>query len=273
MTFTSRNIIKLKERLLRILIPYIIWPSIFWIKSSYIKYIKGNKEEINFKVLFHQLLIGKPFLPVFWFQFCLIFWSILFIIIILCFKNFYKYIMTFLFIVILCLNHFGFVYYLLNGNQSFFAISIRDLFFKNIHMFTGFFFGSITILNRNIKFKSIIILLSYIGSIFCKYLNSNKKYDYIYIQFIINIIFIFSSVLPFNLIKNRIIILIINQITSYTGGIYYLHYEIKLRTFNDIPVIKKGNFFSCIIIYLICYLFCFLSFKIFKKTKLKYLFI
>jgi len=273
MTFTSRNIIKLKERLLRILIPYIIWPCIFWIKYSYIKYIEGNKEEINFKVLFHQLLIGKPFLPVFWFQFCLIFWSMLFIIIILCFKNFYKYIMTFLFILILCLNHFGFVYYLLSGNQSFFAISICDLFFRNIYMFTGFFFGSITILNRNIKFKSIIILLSYIGSIFCKYLNNNKKFDYIYTQFIINIIFIFSSILPFNLIKNRIIILIINQITSYTGGIYYLHYEIKHRTFNDIYLIKKGNFFSCIIIYLICYLFCFLSFKIFKKTKLKYLFI
>ena len=115
-------------------------------------------------------------------------------------------------------------------------------------MLSGFFFGSITILNRKIKFKSIIILLSYIGSMFCKFWNNDKKFDYIYTQFIINIIFIFSSALPLNLIKNRIIIFIINQITSYTGGIYYLHYEIKHRSFNDIYLIKKANFFSCIII-------------------------
>jgi len=272
-TFTSKKIIRLKDRLLRILIPYIIWPCVFWIKYSFINVIKGLEDKNKYKDLFIQLLIGKPILPVFWFQFCLIFWSMLFIIIIISFKNQYKFIMSGLFAIIFCLNYFGFTDSLKKNNFSFVAISVCDLFYRNINIFIGFFFGSITLLDRKFSIKIIISLISFIGLIILKCMNAGSKFRNIYVQLIINIIFILSSFLKFDFIKNRIIVFFMNQMTRYTGGIYYLHYEIKHRTFSDIYLIKKANFFSCIIIYLICYIFCFLSFKLFKNTKLKYLFI
>jgi hypothetical protein len=115
-------------------------------------------------------------------------------------------------------------------------------------MFSGFFFGSIRLLDKKISLKLIYSIFSIIGLIFLIYLDDEKNFGYIRNQFIINIIFIFSSLIPFDLIKNRNIISIINHITSYTGGVYYLHWEIKFRTFSDIYLIKKANFFSCIII-------------------------
>ena len=59
--------------------------------------------------------------------------------------------------------------------------------------------------------------------------------------------------------------------TNYTNGIYCMHYKI-------ITVVKtkykfKGNMRSCIIIYLISYFISFIGIKLFRKTKLKYLFI
>ena len=272
-TFASKNIFKIKERLLRILIPYVIWPFLFWIKYIYVNYKYGIEYTNKYKDLFHQLLIGKPINPVFWFQFCLILWSILFIIIIISFKNLYQYIMLILFITILCFNYSGFIYSITNNYTIYIFWTIYDLFYRNIHMFSGFFFGSIRLLDKKISLKLIYSIFSIIGLIFLIYLDDEKNFGYIRIQFIINIIFIFSSLIPFDLIKNRNITSIINQITSYTGGVYYLHWEIKFRTFNDIYLIKKANFLSCIIIYLICYIFCFLSFRLFKNTKLKFLFI
>jgi len=261
-TFTSRDIIKLRERILRILIPYIIWPCLFWIKYSIINFIKGFHDINKYKDLFHQLLLGKPILPVFWFQFCLILWSILFIIIIFSFKNHYKYILTCLFMIILCLNYFGFTDWLLCNTDKFYAVSVYDLFHRNINNFFGFFFGSIALLNKKFSFKLKISLISFLGLLVLKYILFVGKMEHIYEQCIINIIFILSSFFPLNLIKHRIIISIISQITSYTGGIYYLHYEIKHRTLNEFYLIKKANFFSCIIIYLLCYIFCYSGFKL-----------
>lgn len=97
--------------------------------------------------------------------------------------------------------------------------------------------------------------------------------NYLIIQLIINIIFLSFSFFPFDLIKNKIIISFINQITSFTGGIYYLHSEIKNRTFYISKIIQKADFTSCVINYCMCYIFCFFSFKLFKNNKLKYLFI
>ena len=273
-SLVSKNIIKLKERLIRIIIPYIIWPFIFWMKNNFINIINGIKDDNKYRDLIYQLIIGKPFLPVFWFQFCLIFYSLLYIIIILLFKYIYKTIFTFLFIIILYLNYFGYTNYITNNNHfSYASLSLKDLFYRHIHVFHGFMFASINNINHkfSIKFKIIIF------SLLCIFLTSNfnnKGYiKFIRVQFIVNIIFIVSVLFPNDLINNKIIFYIITQITSYTGGIYYLHYEIKYRTLSHLNLIKKADFFSCIIIYLISYIFCFLSFKIFKNTKLKYLFI
>jgi len=271
-TFCSRNISKLKERLLRILIPYIIWPSLFWIKYTVISSFNTKKVTIVYKDLIYQLLIGKPILPVFWFQFCLIIWTIIFIILIFSFKKTYNYILSFILLLLLYLNYSRITRLIYKYFKNMFHASIYDLFHRYINILSGFFFGSKAILDRKYKFKLLFILFSLSCFFFVKYFRNNNL-DYIANQFIINIVFISSSFIPFDLIKKKNLINCIKHITSFTGGIYYLHWEIKFRTFNNISLIKKANFFSCIIIYLICYVFCFCLFRIFNNNKLRYLFI
>ena len=69
--------------------------------------------------------------------------------------------------------------------------------------------------------------------------------------------------------SNKIII----QITNYTGGFYYLHNKIRETLSHIISIVKNKTLFGCIIKYITCYIICFVGFKIFKKTNLKYLFI
>ena len=88
--FTSKNIIKIKQRLIRLLIPYIIWPIIIFITSNFIYLIfRTKKYYIKQKLLYYQLLIGNGINNVFWFQFNLIIISLLFIIIIFLIKKRY----------------------------------------------------------------------------------------------------------------------------------------------------------------------------------------
>ena len=55
-TFESKNINKLKERFKRILIPYIIWPIIFWLKYNFFNILYRKKDKEIFKNLYYQLL-------------------------------------------------------------------------------------------------------------------------------------------------------------------------------------------------------------------------
>jgi hypothetical protein len=56
-TFVSSNIIKIKERFLRILIPYYIWPTIFFIRYHSFNYLNGFIEKDKLKNLYYQYLI------------------------------------------------------------------------------------------------------------------------------------------------------------------------------------------------------------------------
>ena len=81
------------------------------------------------------------------------------------------------------------------------------------------------------------------------------------------LIFIFS-LFPSNKITNIKIGKILKHITNYTAGVYYLHPVIRRYFKNNINHTLSGVF----IIYLICYLICFIGMKFFGKTKLKNLF-
>ena len=72
---------------------------------------------------------------------------------------------------------------------------------------------------------------------------------------------------------NKNITAIINSITKYTGGIYYLHYFIKLYFDKVFKSVRYGTFNGFIVIYIFSYLICHFVYKIFFKTQLKYLFI
>lgn len=63
---------------------------------------------------------------------------------------------------------------------------------------------------------------------------------------------------------------ITKQITSYTYGIYCLH--TRINRFFRIKFRFSGTLKSSFIIYLISYFFSFIGVKLFRKTRLKYLF-
>jgi len=87
------------------------------------------------------------------------------------------------------------------------------------------------------------------------------------------IFFILFGSISFDKIKNKKIILILMNITKFTGGIYYTHptflaYLVKLSSF-----FKKRNYINALLIYIISYCFCLIGSKLFINNKLKYLFI
>ena len=59
---------------------------------------------------------------------------------------------------------------------------------------------------------------------------------------------------PSEKIKNKKLITIIKQITSYTAVIYCIHFKVSEHICNYIIIIKKRTVKGCIIIYLISYL-------------------
>ena len=184
--------------------------------------------------------------------------------------------------IVLYLNYFGYTNYFFKNYNSIISYSVKEIFITILYIETGYFFGSIKILDKSILLKIKIIINSFLSAFLLKPYLNNWNFHVYFIQSIANIVFLsFSFSLSFinctsslkkiNGFKN--ITFFIAHLSSYTGGIYYLHWEIKYRTFNSFPIIKRGDFSSCTFIYLLCYLFCFLGFKIFKNTKLRYLFI
>lgn len=126
----NRNINKMKSRLERLLIPYIILPLIVWTfnNSLYfiIKYNRFNRV-LKFYDLIIQLIIGRKFIGVFWFQFELIFFNIFFYIISFLFKN------NFLFI----LQIIGIIYVVIQYNEInyFFFIKFKTTISKTLGYF------------------------------------------------------------------------------------------------------------------------------------------
>lgn len=79
----SRNIKKIKARFLRLLIPYIIWPLLIFIFNNlFFTFFRFSqfKRFLSFKELVIQIIFGRKFHDVFWFQFNLIFITLLFTI-------------------------------------------------------------------------------------------------------------------------------------------------------------------------------------------------
>ena len=87
-------------------------------------------------------------------------------------------------------------------------------------------------------------------------------------------LFIAFSLIPFDIFNSKIlrliILLIINQITRYTQGIYCLHF--LFQYYLKLKFDKNGSFIGCIYLYLISYFVSSIGFNIFSKTKLKFLF-
>lgn len=212
--FFSKNIYKIKQRLERLIIPYIIIPIIYLI----IKYfLTGQNTRKIFYHLFLQYITGHYFYFHFWFIHNLIIYSILFEIIFLFFKKKGLFILQLLSIIL----------YWLKCKEIF--NRIFENYKYHIRMFTmigtmipisvtGITFGFMDILKMLMKnrIKNIFFFIV----IFYFICNFNEFGEIKYNLGSISLFFSFSLI-PLEKVKNNKIISIIKIITKFTGGIYY----------------------------------------------------
>ena len=84
------------------------------------------------------------------------------------------------------------------------------------------------------------------------------------------VLFITFISFPFNDVKNNKLKFIIKILTSFTGGIYYIHTRVRDFLRKVSFFFNQRSYFSSFIIYILCYLICFIGNKIFKNYKIKY---
>ena len=258
---------KFKNRLLRLLIPYIIWPLIFFIIDNNLYFNK----KISLHDLKLQLIIGRQFSIPLWFLFSMIFLTILFIITIIIFKHYFLFVLQILCIIsyIMQYSHYFYFFEEYKDNVKFPIIQTINILPLS---FLGLIFSSFKIVDSFKSYRKNTLFLSYL---------------FIYILFIYEvfvnlseyggIIYIFSSIsffmgfylLPLENLRSFTQKLI-KQITSYTNGIYCLH--TRINRFFRIKFGFNGTLKNNFIIYLISYYFSFIGIKLFGKTRLKYLF-
>ena len=216
-------------------------------------------------------------MSIFWFQWNLIFITILYIIIILLFKRIINLILILMAIT-------AFIYQYNGKNQKYFS----KYPYMELHNYgrilelipfsvAGFLISSLGIIKffKTFRLKTIITCL-YIIYFVLYYDVFNKISGHMYQgvkMFLISIcIFIIFAMFPSEIIKNKIIIKIIKQITNHTAGVYYLHITLYFYLYNYNIHIRNKTIKGCMINYLICYLICCIGSFIFGKTKLRSLF-
>ena len=277
----ERNIHKIKFRFKRLLIPYFIWPIIvFIINNLFYQIFKFNRfgRFLSFNDLKIQLITGRKYINVLWFQFNLIFFTLLFFIISFLFKN------NFLFI----LQTIGIFFYFLQYsdlNYIFFN-KYKDTISRTLGYFcetapiaiTSLSFSSINIVKKLKNHRKKALFFSFLFLCFLFHYDIFLEVKGFAYRGIINnfgsfFLFITFSLLPLENIDSIRIILFINKITSYTQGIYCLHSIVNAYLKLIFNFIKNSTFLGCISIYLVSYYLSYIGIRYFGKTKLKYLFI
>lgn len=223
-------------------------------------------------MLYYQIIIGNGIYSVFWFSYNLMFiYLLLTIIIFLIKKN----------IVPITVSGI-FIYFIFNSSlyDKIFLNYNKIVVFSNRPLASTYILATISFYLSSIKFiektnenkKFYIIFCSTLLILLSLYYKIIKKFRFLLYFFSVFLIILFS-ILPFH---KLIFANIIKHIGSYTGGIYYIHLYVNSllnKYFISKYNLKKGTMINICINYLICYIICFIGFNIFKKNKLKYLFI
>ena len=278
----SRNIIRIKKRFERLLIPYFILPIIILIINnllySYTSFGSFGRI-LNKKDLFEQYLFGRSIIPPFWFQFYLIWSTTLFIIISFLIKDKERFSMIIMHIFLISyflqyskLNFKYFtsfkpiVQYSVGSFVEMLPISATGCFMSSLN-----FFKLVTNSKKVIYFSTISLILILVFDIF------KSIYSISFSGIALNVgsifLFIIFYLLPFNYIKNTSITNSILLFSNYTQGIYSLHMTAELILAPKIKIVKSSSFIGCVFLYIFCYMISFFGYKLTKKTKLIYLFI
>ena len=275
----QRNTEKLKLRLERLLIPYIIYPIIVWIINNImfliLKYNRFNRI-LTFEELKLNLILGKGIfgIGVLWFHFNLIIFTIIFFISSFFLEDFF----------LISFQIIAFISYSIQYSQ------INYEFFKHfkiyisqpignlvetlplaIFAFSLYDYNTFKKLSFNRK-KSIFFSLIFLYYIFnyniflpvTGYQSAGIKHNIV--SFLLFSIFF---LIPFEELNQKVLSFF-QQITKYTQGIYCLHFLIQY--YQKLFIDKSGTFIGCIILYIISYFFSFIGFSLFQNTKLKFLF-
>lgn len=264
--FTLKNIIKIKQRFERLIIPYITIPIIFLIIKFFSSDFKKNIKNI-FLDLYVQYITGYYFYIHLWFVQNLIIYTIVCGIIFFFFKKNNLFILQMLSIILFWLKCNGIVIKIFDNLKSYFKS------FKNIPTMmpiaiSGIILGSMEILKILIKYRNKCMIFCVIIFYFIYNFNFFGEISLILVSLSL---FFFFSLIPFEKIKNKPIINIIKIITRYTGGIYYFQKNIKYILYKFL-FFRIRCFLSCCIIYIFGYFICMIGTKIFKNNKLKYIF-
>ena len=272
---SNKNIPQILKRFLRLIVPYTIWPLIFYI----INYLSTDRrtEKYSLKDLFVQIVIGRGIACVFWYQFNLLMINIIFCLIIFCFKKYHLLLFYSILLILFIMEYFSFFQKIFISFSDNIKRSVGRLSRMMIFSIIGFALSSkkILIILKEYRIISICISFSISFSIFFFKLYISEIYFYEGIFEILSSIslFIFFYMLPFEKITFGPLIFLIKQITSYSSGIYYLHIKIIEYFKDSLHAFEERTLIGCALNYIICYFICFIGMKTLGKTNLKYLFI
>ena len=280
--FSTLDIIKIKQRIYRLLLPYLVIPIIKLLIDSFYFHYKTSFKEFIIKAfidLLLQYITGFRIYVFLWYILALILLTIFFLIIFLIFNKNLFFILQFIQIIAYAFQYNEMNYNLFSRYNNRYNKHLRIGAFI-IEMVpiavSGIIIAKIEILKKlsnhriiTIFFCFCFLFLLYNYNIFGNFKGFN--YSGIKNNFAGICIFISFSLISFKNIKNNLFFKIIKQLTSYTGGIYYFHGII-----GKLLIIKlyfyKYPFINCIIIYIVCYIRCMVGNKIFRKSIVKYLF-
>ena len=270
----ERNSFKMKSRLERLFIPFIMWPIIIWLVNNIFYFIFKTslyRRAFFFEELIIQLITGRKFFVQLWFLFNLIFLSIFFFI--FSFLNEQIFFVSMIFIGIICyiFQHNHIIYNILKNYQECIAYSPG-------HMVSSFPIAITALISNKIniiqhleyhRYKSLLLIFVILPFIFLNGLpNTYEGIDKNLFSFFA---FFWFCLLPLNKYLNKNLKNIIYVITNYTNGIYCLQIIIYLFLKREFKC--SFTFIDCFLIYIICYVISFLGTKIFINYKIKYLFI
>ena len=198
-------------------------------------------------------------MTVLWFQYNLIFTTLLMIIIQLLFKQN---------TILILINLWNLSYFLQFSNINYNNFSKYNFYIKYTfgrffeilpYCITGFILSYTKLIDTLKKYRTqtiFIIISNFIFIIKSNIFIRVNGFMYQGINLYISSVslFIVISLIPLHTNKNKMaIIKIIKMLSNHTSGIYYLHVPIKNYLNNYILLIKNKTFLGCIIIIIFCY--------------------
>ena len=229
------------------------------------------QKKLELKDLVYQLIVGFKFQVVFYYQFNLIFMTIIFSIIAILFNNNFIIIFQMLLIIAYFFQYSCWNKYIFSQYSPIFKIPLGSFLELLPFAITGttlHYLDMIIKLKKSkqlsIFFIEVIIFFILKFDIFIKILGFFFPGIFLDIGGIC--IFILFSLFSF---QNKKLLRII---TKFTGGIYYIHKACYFILKKKLHFVKNNTFHGSVLVYLISYIICYYGNKYTYNTKLRLLF-